>query len=171
MTVAAAVPPSPRVVVDGKFFRLGGAKFFLKGVTYGPFAPDENGETFASPKQTARDFQLIRELGANALRVYYPPPRWFLDLAHEHGLKTLIDIPWPKHLCFLDSDDSQQEACEIVRRAVLASRGHPGVFAFSVVNEIPAEIVRWSGVARVEAFIDELLDLARSVDPEGLYTF
>ncbi len=171
MTPLAPVLPPQRVVADGKFFRLGGSKFFLKGITYGPFAPDENGVTFAPPERTARDFHLMRKLGANGLRVYYPPPRWFLDLAQEQGLKVLIDIPWPKHLCFLDAEETRQEARDIVRQAVAGAQGHPAVFAFSVVNEVPAEIVRWSGVARVECFIDELIDLARAVDPQALYTF
>ena len=51
----------------------------------------------------ARDFAQIRELGANLLRVYHVPAKWFLDLAAEHKLKVLVDIPWNKHLCFLDS--------------------------------------------------------------------
>ena len=147
-------PAAPRVVVDGKFFRLGASKFFVKGVTYGPFAPNAEGETFPSPAQTEQDFRQIRELGANLLRVYYVPPRWLLDLAAQHELKLLVDIPWPKHLCFLDSEPRQREAREIVREAVAACRDHPAVFAYSVVNEIPADIVRWSGPAKVEAFID-----------------
>ena len=171
MPPPAASSSSDRVAVDGKFFRLSGRKFFLKGVTYGPFAPDDSGETFGPREQAARDFVMIRELGANVLRVYYPPPPWFLDLTHEHGLKLLVDIPWPKHLCFLETDEAQDEARETVRRAVAASKGHPAIFAFSVVNEIPAEIVRWSGAQRVEAFIDELIDVARSEDPDCLYTF
>jgi glycosyltransferase involved in cell wall biosynthesis len=171
MMSPVAASSSDRVTVDGKSFRLGAKKFFLKGVTYGPFAPDDQGSTFGSREQAARDFALICELGANMLRVYYPPPRWFLDLAHERALKVLVDIPWPKHLCFLDTEEAQTEARETVRQAVAAAKGHPAVFAFSVVNEIPAEIVRWSGAGRVEAFIDELIDLARSVEPECLYTF
>jgi GT2 family glycosyltransferase len=170
MSVRAAVSPG-RVAVDGKFFRLDGKKFFLKGVTYGPFAPDEYGQTFGQPKQVAHDFQMLRDLAANLVRVYYPPPHWFLDLAQEHGLKVLVDVPWPKHLCFLDSDEAQESARATVRRAVAAAQGHPAVFAFSVVNEIPAEIVRWSGVRRVEAFIDELIEVARAEAPAGLFTF
>src|SRR4051812_33409244 len=83
-----------RVRIDGRFFRLGEKKFYLKGVCYGPFAPGAKEETFASPEQTAGDFKQIRELGANGLRVYHVPPRWLLDLAAEHELKLLIDIPW-----------------------------------------------------------------------------
>jgi hypothetical protein len=70
-----------RVKVDGKFFRVGFKKFYVKGITYGPFAPNRNGEMFASPEQTRRDFELINQLGANVLRVYYAPPGWLLDLA------------------------------------------------------------------------------------------
>src|SRR3989442_8856964 len=160
-----------RISVDGKFFRLGERKFCAKGLTYGPFAPNDKGETFASPEQTARDFRQIVQLGANLLRVYYVPPLWFLDLAAEHGLKVLIDIPWAKHLCFLDSKKSQEEARQTVQTAVGTCKGHPAVLAFSVVNEISAEIVRWSGVDKVERFIDSLIDEAKSIDPGCLCTF
>jgi beta-galactosidase/beta-glucuronidase len=79
--------------VDGKGFRLGPVKFHAKGVTYGPLAPGNDGLTFATPEATRRDFTQIVTLGSNLLRVYHVPPRWFLDLAHEHGLKLLVDVP------------------------------------------------------------------------------
>jgi O-antigen biosynthesis protein len=164
-------PTSERVTVDGKFFRCGGRKFYVKGVTYGPFAPNAAGEMFASPEQTGRDFEQLRELGANVLRVYYVPPRWLLDLAAAHELKVLVDIPWSKHLCFLDSAAAQNAARQTVREAVQATCGHPALFAYSVVNEISAEITRWSGISRVEWFIAELVAEARRVDPACLCTF
>ncbi len=169
--MAASVQASERIRADGKFFRSGERKFHLKGVTYGPFAPNANGEMFAAPEQTARDFKQILELGANVLRLYDVPPAWLLELAAEHGLKLLLDVPWPKHLCFLDSRQSRAEARQAVRQAVAATKGHPAVLAYSVVNEISAEIVRWSGVARVEKFIDELVSEAKAADPGCLCTF
>jgi hypothetical protein len=36
--------PVSRIYVDGKFFRLNERKWFVKGFTYGPFAPDAAGE-------------------------------------------------------------------------------------------------------------------------------
>src|SRR3954471_18401161 len=60
-----------RVRRDGKFFRLGADKFYVKGVTYGPFAPDANGDYFATPAQTRKDFEQILDLGANCVRIYY----------------------------------------------------------------------------------------------------
>src|SRR5512137_2208367 len=122
--MAVAVSSRPRVSVAGKFFRLGENKFYVKGVAYGPFAPNAAGQPFASPEQTASDFAQIRELGANLIRVYHVPAKWFLDLAARHQLKVLIDIPWNKHLCFLDSPARQAEACETVRRAVFACVRH-----------------------------------------------
>src|SRR5436853_7438702 len=157
-----------RARIDGKFFRAGTQKFYLKVVTYGPFAPDEQGVTFGAPEQVTRDFLLLRELNANLLRVYYVPPRWFLDLAAEHGFKLLVDVPWPKHLCFLDSAQLQEQARQLVRTAVQSCRGHPALFAFSVANEIPADIVRWSGAGKIEAFIDQLVEEAKAADPECL---
>lgn len=165
------VNTAERIRVDGKFFRLGSRKFHIKGITYGPFAPNSNGEMFASPEQAARDFKLIKELNANVVRVYHVPPRWFLDLAAEHGLKVFVDVPWPRHLCFLDSERSQEEARRAVRNAVKSCRGHEAVFAYSVVNEISAEIARWSGTRRVERFLDELISEGKAIDPDCLCTF
>lgn len=165
------VSPQPRISVDGKFFRRGNEKLFLKGVAYGPFAPDAGGQPFAAPDQTARDFLLARELAANLLRVYHVPPRWFLDLAAANELRLLIDIPWNKHLCFLDSAGQRNAAREAVRNAVRACAHHPAAFAYSVANEIPPDIARWSGAEKVAEFIDELVREAKRVDPDCLCTF
>ena len=169
--MAVAASSRPRVSVDGKFFRLGEKKFYAKGVAYGPFAPQADGAGFASPDQTARDLDQIRELGANLLRVYHVPPRWFLDLAHQHELLVFVDIPWNKHVCFLDSREARDRAREAVKRAVFACAGHPAIFAYSVVNEIPADIVRWSGSRAVAEFVDDLIGEAKRADPGCLCTF
>jgi GT2 family glycosyltransferase len=166
-----AAPPRLRVSVDGKFFRLGEKKFYVKGVSYGPLAADSQGESFADADQTALDFAHIQELGANLIRVYTVPPLWLLDLALQHRLRVLIDIPWNKHLCFLDSPEHQRQARAAVREAVSACARHPAVFAFSVANEIPPDIVRWSGTQPISDFIDELIQEAKRIDPECLCTF
>src|SRR6516225_6045181 len=127
MAVAASF--QPRVSVGGKFFRLGDKKFYVRGLAYGPFTPDSSGLRFASRAQSAKDLLQMRELGVNMARVYHVPPRWFLDEAAEQGLKVLIDIPWNKHLCFLDSQQRREEARQAVRQAVSECGGHPAVFA------------------------------------------
>ncbi|HZL43719.1 MAG TPA: glycosyltransferase [Verrucomicrobiae bacterium] len=168
--MASEVSPRTRVVVDGKFFRLGEHKFYVKGIAYGPLAPGAQGLFFASPEQTRADLAQIRELGANVLRVYHVPPRRFLDAAAEWNLKVLIDIPWNKHLCF-DSERRRSEARRAVRTAVQACANHPAVFAYSVANEFPPDIVRWAGTKIVARLVDDLITEARNADPGCLCTF
>src|SRR3954470_2647966 len=167
----AAASPSERVRVDGKFFRLGEKKFYVKGVAYGPFALSADKDHFPSTAMAKADFQLIRELGANVVRTYYPPPRWFLDLANEYQLKILVDIPWGKNRCFLDSNKTKAAAREAVRHVVQERAGHPGIFAYGIVNEIASDIVRWSGAKAVENFLDELIAIAKQADPGCICTF
>ena len=168
----ASSPTLPqRPMVSGKFFRVGDKKFYPKGVTYGPFPPNGQQEPFPERAKVVQDLVLLRQLGANLLRVYNVPPRWLLDLAHENDVKFLIDIPWNKHLCFLDSDTFREHARRSVRQAVQDCARHPAVFAYSVVNEIPPDIVRWSGARAVENFLDDLVEEAKEVDPECLCTF
>src|SRR5260221_11714137 len=76
-----------RTSVDGKFFQRGGERWRVKGVTYGPFAPNENAEHFPDRQHVAMDFQAMREASVNAIRTYYVPPAWLLDLADEYGLQ------------------------------------------------------------------------------------
>jgi glycosyltransferase involved in cell wall biosynthesis len=163
--------PAERVVTEGKFFRVGSQKFHPRGVTYGPFKPDESGCTFPKPEQVEQDFVLMKQLNANCLRVYHVPPRWFLDLAQQHGLKILVDYYWPKHTCFLEDAETTQFARQATRQAAEALKGHPAVFALTLANEIPPDIARWYGAERLAHFIDELAAIVKSVDPQRLVTF
>ena len=70
-----------RVRVSGKFFRIGGQKWFPKGLCYGPFRANRFGESLPEPERVNADFAHIHELGANCVRLYFPPPAWFLEKA------------------------------------------------------------------------------------------
>jgi GT2 family glycosyltransferase len=164
-------PATNRVRRDGKFFRLGEQKFYVKGVTYGPFKPDADGIPLPSIDQVRRDFEQIAELGANCIRIYHAPPSWFMDLAQESGLKIFLDVAWPKNLTFVGDEDLTRQAHEAVRNAAIACGNHPAVFAISVVNEIPSDIVRYVGRRRIEEFVDGLVATAKSAAPECLVTF
>ena len=166
-----AAASSGRVRLDGRFFRLDDRKFWLKGVTYGPFEPRADGAHLPEQHQLEADLRQIAGLGANTVRVYHVPPRSFLDTAHAFQLKVLVDVPWSKHRCFLDTREDRETGLLAVREAARATKGHPALFALSVVNEIPPDVVRWLGREKVEAFIDELVDVARQEDPEALVTF
>jgi GT2 family glycosyltransferase len=166
-----AVVQAERPRVDGLFFARGQMRFQVRGVTYGPFAPADGGLPFPVREQVADDFRRMRAAGINSLRTYHPPPSWLLALAEDHGLSVLVDVPWRKHLCFLDSREARQEARQAVRLAAEHGRRHRSVLAYSVGNEIPPEVVRWHGARRVERFLAELADVAKQADPDGLVTY
>ncbi|MFI5005803.1 MAG: glycosyltransferase [Solirubrobacterales bacterium] len=169
--IGAGLIATGRVKLDGKFFRLDDQKFWVKGVTYGPFEPQANGVALPVQHQLEADLRQIRGLGANTIRVYHVPPRELLDAAHAFGIKVFVDVPWSKHRCFLESKADQETGRRAVREAARACREHPALFALSVVNEIPADVVRWLGHEKVERFIDELVDIAHQEDPGSLVTF
>lgn len=160
-----------RVEVSGKFLRYLGEKFFVKGFSYGPFAPNAAGEALPEPEQVEADFAQIRELGANTIRVYFPPPIWFLDKAWERGLFVFIDIPWEKHRCFFEDWYALERARQRVRETAQNLGSHPAVLALSVVNEFPVDVVRFHGRRRVERFAEELLGIAKREAPDCLVTF
>ena len=114
----------------------------LRGVTYGPFAPDADGYTYPAPDVVERDIALIAELGANCLRLFTPPPRWLLDMAAERGLWVLVGIPWAEHVCFLDSEEITDTIHRTMTEMIKACQNHPTVGAFLVGNEIPPDIVQ-----------------------------
>lgn len=160
-----------RIRTAGKFFTLAGQKFFVKGFSYGPFAPNRDGENLPEREQVAKDLAHIRKLGGNTIRVYFPPPIWLLDEALNQGIFVFIDIPWEKHRCFFEDWSAMERARDRVRATARELGNHPAVFAISVVNEFPVDIVRFQGRRRVERFVEELLSIAREQAPDCLLTF
>src|SRR3954463_513633 len=95
-------PVAARPCVRGKFLFAHERKFWVKGVTYGTFAPRQDGAPFPPPEQIERDFAAMAPAGINAVRVYTPPPRALLVAASRHGLFVMVGLPWEQHVAFLD---------------------------------------------------------------------
>lgn len=164
-------PVTNRVRRDGKFFRLGAEKFFVKGVTYGPFKHNSENQPFPEPEQARADMVQMQQLGANCLRIYHNPPMWFLDLAEQMGIKVFLDVAWPKNMTFAEDPEIRLQAQEAVREAARRCGNHPATFAISVVNEIPSDILRYCGQRPIEQFVDDLVAIVREEAPECLVTF
>src|SRR5512144_3347095 len=130
-----------RFAARGKFFFRGAAKFYLKSVTYGPFAPAEDGTQFPRPPLVQRDFALMRELGANAIRTFTVPPTWLLDLALEYELAVVAGLPWTEHVCFLEDPAVVAQIRAAVRDGAARCQRHPAIFAYLIGNEIPPDVV------------------------------
>src|SRR5215216_1016875 len=164
-TVAPSAPPDPThasspalepIRVRAKFFFEGERKFFVKGVTYGPFKPDALGNYLGTRDQAGRDLAQIRESGFNVVRVYHCPPRWFLDACAEAGVRALITLPWAKHIEFLRERSARNEIIRSVSNAIKMHAGHPAISAYLVDNEIPPHTLPPLGMCRVTQFIAHL---------------
>ncbi|MEP7078061.1 MAG: glycosyltransferase [Chthoniobacterales bacterium] len=164
-------PVTEPVRAVAKFFFVGDEKFFVKGVTYGPFCPDAEGHFLGSPAKLTRDLTQMRAIGINIVRIYHPPPRWFLDECGAAGVRVLITLPWAKHVEFLRASSSRNEIIASVRSAVARNAGHPAIFGYLVGNEIASTMVRWLGVQRVTDFLEHLIRVAREADPGVLYSY
>ncbi|MGA2410686.1 MAG: glycosyl transferase, partial [Candidatus Binataceae bacterium] len=161
-----------RLAVRGKYIFDGANKFYARGVSYGPFAENSRGERYPEPARAEADFALIRQLAANLIRVYVPPPDWMFELAAKYELRLMVGIPWPFHMAFLDSPQMAREIRETIREGITSMRRFGDtVFAWSLGNEIRSDIVRWHGPRKVNRFLTELYDIGKSIDPEGLFTY
>lgn len=161
----------PRLSVKGKFLYLGDQKFYIKGVTYGTFQPDELGLQFPAPDIIETDFSLMASSGINSVRTYTPPPKSLLDIAVRHGLKVMVGLPWEQHIAFLDEEDRIEKIIQGVKKNVAALKGHPAILCFTIGNEIPASIVRWYGKKRIESFLKQLFEAVKEIDPDSLVTY
>src|SRR6266705_2187335 len=113
-------PVALRPRAKGKFLFLREEKFYVRGVTYGPFRPETDGCEYHRPEVAERDFVLMRGYGINALRTYTQPPMWLLDLAAQHNLRVLVGLPWEQHVTFLSEEERAREIEQRIRNAVRA---------------------------------------------------
>ena len=155
----------------GKFLFSGEEKLYLRGVTYGPFHPDERGCQYGDPESVEHDFACMASLGINAIRTYTPPPVWVLDAAWRHGLRVMLGIPWEQHIAFLESVKTADAIEMRIRRTVRLLAGHPAVLCYTIGNEIPASIVRWHGRQKIERFLERLYLASKEEDPTSLVTY
>lgn len=166
----SSAPPG-RIRAVAKFFFEGDRKFFLKGVTYGPFKPDAAGDYLGRVDQVERDLAKMREVGLNVVRVYHLPPRWFLDQCAAAGMRVLITLPWAKHVEFLRKKAARDVITKSVQETVGKHAGHPAIFGYLVGNEISTTMVRWLGVRRVTEFVEHLIRVGRATDPDVLFSY
>ncbi len=149
----------------------GTQKFYIRGVTYGPFRPEADGCEYHDVARVRQDFVRMRSAGLNAVRTYTIPPRWLLDEAERNGLRVLIGWPWEQHVAVLDNVRSTRDLEKRLRASVRAVAAHPATLAWSIGNEIPSPLVRWYGHRRVEKCLESLYWIAKEEDPKGLVTY
>ncbi|MCO6044731.1 glycosyltransferase [Aeoliella sp. ICT_H6.2] len=160
-----------RIRCAGKYFTLDDQRWAVQGFSYGPFPPRSDGQFLPELNDLRRDLQHIASLNGNCIRVYHPPSRELLDEALRYGIRVFVDVPWEKHRCFFEDWEGRRNALEVAGNLARDLGNHPGLFAISVGNEIPADIIRFQSRHKVAQFVTQLLDTVKQEAPDCLTTY
>ena len=155
---------SLRLQTDGKFFRAGSRRVVLRVVTYGPFPG-------GWPRDFAADFRRIHAAGFDTLRLYEMPDRALLDAAAAQGLRVFGGLRWGQQQDFFRRPALLSAARVELARVLDETGSHPALAGVFVANEIPADLVRWMGPARVRETVEELIALGRRHAPRLLFAY
>jgi len=123
-----------------------------------------------------RDLDLVKWLGANALRCHYPNHRRFYELCDERGILNVVEVPlwqWGHSVVETDSLEALDVAKRMLREIIRTYKNHACVFIWSVSNEnfvVPraGEADDPDAVALAKRIAEgnrELVALAKELDP------
>jgi beta-galactosidase len=141
-----------------KGFSLNGVPLNLHGVNR---HQDREGKGWAlAPRDHDQDMALIRELGANAVRLaHYQHSQYFYDLCDRYGLVVWAEIPVVNSAGtgpFVDN--ARQQLSELIRQ----SGNHPSIVTWSVANELQHDK---SDAGAIVPLVTALHERAREEDP------
>lgn len=167
----SAIVPA-RAEVGGKHFFAGDRKLYVRGVTYGAFRPDENGDEYGDLEKVDRDFAQMAVHGFNAVRIpHTSPPLAVLDVAQRHRLRVMVGLSCEQYVGYLIDRKGAPNIEELVRDKVRALRSHPSLLCYALGNEIPAPLVRLVGPRKIERYLRRLHHAVKDEDPAAVVTY
>lgn len=153
-----------RIQTDGKFFRIGGERIWLRTVTYGPFPEDKKPDD-------AKEFERIKSAKFNSVRTFALPNADFLDAAQRAGLFVFAGLEWWQ-FCDFSARTEMFSAAQIKLSEWLKQHGtHPALASIYVGNEVPADLVRWMGPGFVKRSLESLISLGKEISPHLLFAY
>lgn len=149
-----------RLEADGTGLRLNGQPVFLRGVAK---HQDRAGAgPAASPAEIREDFDLIDEIGANAVRLsHYQHPQAAYDECDRRGILAWAEIPMLK---MTEDPALQENAVQQLTELILQNIHHPSVFCWGIQNEI----AMFRDAPYMHENCRKLHGLAKELDPERL---
>lgn len=171
-TVNSLIQNTHSISARGKFLFAGDEKFFVKGISYGAFRPNEAKEEYFDKAQLDRDFELMAAAGFNTVRIPHTmPPVHLLDIAQKHGLRVMVGLSAEQYVGYLIDTDKKPDIPKIIREKTKICAGHPALLCYGLGNEIPSSLARWVGRQRIEDYLRELYFAVKEVDPDRLITY
>jgi O-antigen biosynthesis protein len=161
-----------RAEARGKFLWVGDEKLYVKGATYGAFAPDPSGAEYHDLDLIERDFAQMSDAGFNSVRIPHTmPPVSLLDIAERQGLKVMVGLSAEQYAGYLADPRDAPDVERIVAEKTRAVAGHPAILCYALGNEIGAPLVRWLGARKVERYLERLHDAVKGEDADALVTY
>ena len=141
---------------DGdKGFFLNGKHVRLNGVSR--HQDRENAGNALTREHQAQDMELIREVGANSIRLaHYQHNKFFYDLCDQYGMVVWAEIPYISRTS--DVEDYAQNAISQMHELVRQNYNHASIIMWGVQNEI--------GLFPEEKPLDEIVKTINAVVKE-----
>jgi beta-galactosidase len=144
-------------------FKLNGERVLIRGTQR---HEDHAGLGAALPEElTAREMRLIKELGANFVRLgHYQQSRSVLDLCDELGLLVWEEVPWCRG--GVGGPAYRSQARDMLRNMIDQHYNHPSIILWGLGNENdwPGDFPAFSQ-DDVRALMTELNSIAHQMDP------
>ena len=146
------------IFVNYTGFYLNGEKYQLRGVSRHQDRPNKGWAI--SNEEEKEDFDLIYEVGANAVRLsHYQQNETVYDYCDEKGMIILCEVPFISQ--FLNTEKSEQNIQQQFTEMVKQNFNHPCVAYWGLMNEIVQYTPQSEAMLKV---IRELDLLVRSLD-------
>jgi beta-galactosidase len=152
---------------------LNGKHLFLKGASMHQDRPVKGWAISHADQQ--QDFDLLRDLGANAVRLaHYQHDQFSYELADALGILVWAEIPLVNKVSFDGSPanatlaaNARQQLTELIRQ----NYNHASIAVWSIANEVDLTATQIKGPSRVAPLLKSLDLLAKQEDPSRFTTF
>ncbi len=147
----------------GSHILLNGSRVKLMGANRHEDHPDWG--SALPPHLIRQDIEILKRLGANAVRAHYPQSEMFLDYCDQHGLLMMSEVPaWQYTAAHLSDPQIQAKIKRQYEQMVHRDMNHPSVLSWSLGNE-------WREPDDAYSHVRALVEHARKVDGSRLVTF
>jgi len=158
--------------VRGTSLLLNGRPLLIKGLNrHEEYLHGDLTTPTHTDEQLVEDLDLVKGLGANALRCHYPNHGRLYELCDEMGIINMLEVPlwqWGSRAVETDDTDALGVAREMLREMVRTYCNHACVLIWSVSNEdfvLPRSEDESEMARCVVEGNRELVSLARELDP------